>query len=245
VSARPGVDTAFDEGQMKIGRKLANKLLNASKFVLSFDAGPGGDAAITEPVDLAMLSRLADLVEECTVAFDAYDYARALERTEARFWWFCDDHLELVKARAYGALGEARQASAVSALRLALGVLDRLFAPFLPFVTDEAWSWWQAGSVHAQPWPTSGEILLPGAPASDDLLEYSSWVLGEIRRAKTEARRSMRAPVERVVVRTNAKAAVTVALVADDLRGAGSVTEMLIEVAEGEPTVTVTLAAED
>ncbi|MCU1345994.1 MAG: valS, partial [Acidimicrobiia bacterium] len=243
VSARPGVDTAFEEGQMKIGRKLANKLLNASKFVLSFPASADGPAEVTEPVDLAMLATMADLITECTTAFEAYDYARALERTESRFWWFCDDHLELVKSRAYTEPVNAQQASAVASLRLALGVFHRLFAPFLPFVTDEAWSWWQEASVHSQPWPKASELPTTAIDATQ-LLTQSSWVLGEIRRAKTEAKRSMRAPVERVTVSSSAAAIELIRSVGGDLCGAGSVAELVLEATDGDPTVQVTLAAE-
>ena len=119
LSARPGVDTAYSEEQMKVGRRLATKLLNVTKFVLGIGDGAGhaGGRAEHEPVDAAMLAKLDAVVAEATAAFDGFDYARALERTEEFFWWFCDDYVELVKGRAYGSRGDAAAASARHALR--------------------------------------------------------------------------------------------------------------------------------
>ena len=156
LSARPGVDTAFSEEQMKVGRRLATKLLNVTKFVLGIGAG-GGSAEVAElqPADAAMLAKLDGVVVEATAAFEGYDYARALERTEEFFWWFCDDYVELVKGRAYGSRGDAAAASARHALRSALDVLQRLLAPTLPFAAEECWSWWHEDSVHAARWPES------------------------------------------------------------------------------------------
>ena len=148
---------------MKVGRRLAIKLLNASRFALGA-ASPQG--AIVAPGDRAMIRSLSALVDEATTAFEGYDYARALQRTETFFWRFCDDYLELVKGRRYGEQGAEAAGSANAALTAALSVLLRLFAPFLPFVTEEVWSWWQAGSIHAAPWPVAREpdSLLETAP---------------------------------------------------------------------------------
>src|SRR5207237_8919311 len=154
ASGRPGADTAFDAQQMRVGRRLAVKLLNASKFALD-DLPPAGEV-LTHPLDRALLMRLAGVVADATRSFEAYDYTRALERTESFFWWYCDYYLELVKARRYDP-SPLIGASVSRALRSSLSVFQRLFAPFLPFVAEEVWSWWQAGSVHHAPWPDAAE----------------------------------------------------------------------------------------
>jgi valyl-tRNA synthetase len=201
---RPGVDTTFDEGQMRVGRRLAIKLLNASRFVLGL-GDPGevepADGVVSEPVDRAMLTRLAATVQACTAALDAFDYTRALDRAEGEFWWWADNYVELVKGRAYesGDADEAVQGaqSARRALGSALSTFLRLFAPFLPFVTEEVWSWWRQGSIHRAPWPSAESPAEDGDPL---VLERLADVLAAVRRTKTEAQVSMRAPVDRLVV---------------------------------------------
>ena len=231
---RPGQDVAFDRGQMKVGRRLAIKLLNVSRFVLGLGAARAGDpGAVTEALDRSMVAGLGALVDDATRAFEAYDYARALERTEAFFWSFCDDYVELVKARAYGGQGDAPAASAHAALSIALSALLRLFAPIVPFVTEEVWSWWKEGSVHRATWPQAAE-LGPGAGDGDAaVLGAASAVLGEVRRAKTEARRSMRAPVARVVVRGHGAARHAAA----DLKDAGHIEQLAFDAAGDDAPV--------
>jgi valyl-tRNA synthetase len=215
--ARPGMDSPFDETQMKVGRRLAMKILNASKFILGTPAA--SDAAITEPVDAAMLAGLAEVVGQATTAFDAFDYSTALEATEKFFWQFCDDYLELVKERAYGADGQAGADSARSALRIALEVQLRLFAPFLPFVTEEVWSWWREGSVHLSSWPTTTE--LPGGDAA--LLADVATALMAIRGAKSQAKVSMKAAVAAAEFAGSADVLARLRTAEADLRAAGRI----------------------
>ena len=223
--ARPGVDTTFSEEQMKVGRKLATKLLNLTKFVLGAGELTVGSKP-TELIDHAMLARLAAVVDEATVALEQFDYARALERTESFFWWFCDDYVELVKTRAYS-LGQ-ESASARSSLHRALGILQRLLAPMLPFATEEVWSWLETGSIHLAAWPTTQETLADFV-ASDDassLLDATCVVLAAVRRSKTEAKVSQRAEVSQLVV--TAPLATIELLKANivDLRNAGALQEI-------------------
>jgi valyl-tRNA synthetase len=237
ASARPGVDTAFSEDQMKVGRKLATKLLNVSKFVLGFMADHANATTVTEAVDHSMLLRLGSVIDEASSAFEAFDYARALERTEQFFWWFCDDYVELVKVRAYRGANDPGAQSAVAALNLALSALQRLFAPMLPFVTEEIWSWWQDGSIHNAPWPTSNALGATGVDILDPVCE----VLAVIRRAKTEAKTSQRTPVAVATVTADATFIAAVQTGQADLIDAGTVENLRFVEGDG-PTTVVELA---
>ncbi|HEY7705499.1 MAG TPA: valine--tRNA ligase [Acidimicrobiia bacterium] len=235
-NGRPGADTAIDTGVMKIGRRLAIKILNASKFALGFgdDTAPG---PITEPLDLAMLAGLTATVTEATRAFEEFDYARALEVAERAFWDWTDDYVELVKVRAYGELPGT--SSAHAALQLSLSIFLRLFAPFLPFVTEEVWSWWQEGSVHRSSWPTAAETGEPSHGTA--ALEAASQVLAEVRRAKSEAKVSMKAPVSRLAVVASSEFLANLQLgLPDLLSAAGAET---LQTSEGEFAVEVKLAS--
>ena len=199
ASARLGTDAAFEVGQMKIGRRLAIKVLNASKFALGFGTVEAADPAlVTEPLDRAMLAGLADVVDAATAALEAYDHTKALEVTETFFWTFCDDYLELVKDRAYGA-GAAEGAepseatlSARASLALALDTLLRLLAPVIPFATEEVWSWWKEGSVHRAPWPTAAPLRAAAGDADPTTLLAAGRALAALRKVKSEAKVSMR-----------------------------------------------------
>lgn len=241
ASGRPGTDTAFDVGQMKIGRRLAIKLLNASKFVLGLGAAlPDDPAVVCDPLDRAMLAGLADVVRDATAAFEDYNYARALELAEQFFWSFCDDYVELVKDRAYGARGPEAADSAKAASALALSVLLRLFAPVLPFVTEEVWSWWQPGSVHRAAWPHVDE--LEGTLGDAAVVADVATALSGIRKAKSEAKVSMRVDVERATVTGPADAIERVRVAAGDLSAAGRVAALDLVAGEGPVRVDVVLA---
>ena len=220
----PGVDTAFEVGQMKVGRRLAIKLLNASKFVLG-KSEPGGP--VTEAYDLAMLARLRGVVEQATKNLNDYDYAAALREIEAFFWSFCDDYIEMVKRRRMGS--DAAAASAVSASRIALSTMLRLFAPYLPFATEEVWSWWQEGSVHCAPWPTAEEV---GGGAEEMLYIDAAEILARFRFARSSQKLGFAVPIRLVTLRLLESQRSTWALVSADILASCNVTDVAASAVE-------------
>ena len=238
-AARLGTDTALDEAQMKVGRRLAIKLLNASKFALSFGEVSGDLAEqVTEPVDQAMLATLARVVESATAGYEAMDYTRALEATESFFWTFCDDYIELVKDRAHGGRDEAGAASARAALRIALDVMLRLFAPVLVYSTEEVWSWFRTGSVHRQPWPTADELKSFAAQGDSALLTDVSNALIGVRKAKSEAKVGMRSQITAMTLTAPASVVERIRRAEADLRATGNISGLTY--AEGGTDVAVT-----
>ncbi|MFB9358923.1 valine--tRNA ligase [Actinoplanes nipponensis] len=224
ANGRPGADLAFDPAQIKVGRRLATKLLNASKFALGLGAADALRRPVTAALDRAALTRLAEVVQAATAAFDAYDHTTALQVCEAYFWTFCDDYIELVKERAYaeGPGGD----SARAALAAGLSVLLRLFAPFLPYATEEIWSWWRYGSVHAATWPTTYELTRVAPDGDATLLDLAGEALRQVRRAKSDRKLSMKADVPLAEALGPAAVLDRLALVEDDLRAAGRIAKL-------------------
>ncbi|MHB8189574.1 MAG: valine--tRNA ligase [Ferrimicrobium sp.] len=261
AGGRPGVDTAADEGQMKVGRRLAIKIANATKFVLTpLNLPTPSEPARSTELDRAMLASLDATLQDATFALEGNDYTGALESIERFFWIFCDDYLELVKVRAYGTPSELElattSASATASARLALEIgielLLRAFAPFMPFVAEEAWAWWHEGSIHRNAWPQPSEGVrryneaiehdhLSGNPIPQrELFDHARTLLGEIRRAKTAAKCSMKVPVSLLQVCADANSLAWIGHYLSDLAGAGVVENL--ELTEGEASVSVTLS---
>ncbi|WP_210506094.1 valine--tRNA ligase [Naasia sp. SYSU D00057] len=231
ASSRLGTDAAFDPQnptQIRIGRRLAIKILNAAKFILAFPGDGAGREAVRHPLDWSMLATLDEVVRTATDALNEYDHARALETVETFFWTFCDDYLELVKERAYGAgeMDDDGQASAIAALREALETLLRLFAPYVPFATEEAWSWFQEGSVHRASWPEPGPLAESATP---ELLQLAGEALVGIRRAKTDAKASQKTPVASAVIAGPDGKVELLQLAEGDLRAVGRIEDLSFE----------------
>jgi valyl-tRNA synthetase len=241
ANARPGTDTAVDEAQMKVGRRLAIKLLNASRFVLGI-----GDGA----VDAARGHRAHRSGDARRPGFPRRGGHGGVRRLRLRpgarahrvvLLGFCDHYLELVKGRAYGSQGDGPAASAQAALQLALSTQLRLFAPFLPYVTEEVWSWWQPGSVHRSSWPEVAPLRAAAGDGDPLVLDVAAELLGEVRKVKSEASRSLKTDVDRVGVTDSAARAAALRSAEHDVRDAGAIAELVID--EGsERTVEVALA---
>jgi valyl-tRNA synthetase len=191
LAARLGTDTAFDEKVFAVGRRLVMKVWNASKYALAQSAD---DGVVGHPLDLAFLARLRDTVAKATAAFEELDYAGALDAVERFFWaGFTDSYLEMVKARARSESDPAGRTSAVGAVQRGLSVLLRLLAPYLPYVTEEVWSWGFAArtgerSIHRAPWPGGGDFegVAPGEDAGA-AFDAACGFLDAVRRAKSAA----------------------------------------------------------
>jgi valyl-tRNA synthetase len=241
ASTRPGTDTPFDETQMKVGRRLTIKLLNASKFAIDLGATPdlGG---VSEPLDRSLIAGLAAVVHTATQCLEDYDYTRALEATETFFWTFCDDYVELVKERAYGGHGDDGAASAKATLGTALDVLLRLFAPFLPFVTEEVWSWWREGSVHRAAWPADYDVEVEGGDV--ELLGIVGKALSQVRGAKSTAQVSMRADVPSAVITGPGADLDRLSHAAADLAAAGRITDLSFEASGDDSDLHVAVTLE-
>ena len=245
AAARLGLDAAYDEGQMKIGRRLAIKLLNATKFALASGredenhhvGAPAtanwNPADVTEPLDRAAMAKMALVVREATESLNNYEHSKALEVIENYFWQFCDDYIELVKNRAYGtadATGRVPSEKAVKSARTALGLgLDafaRLLAPYLPYATEEVWSWMHEGegSVHHAAWPKAETYDAAAAAVSPELLTHAGEALAALRGIKSKAKVSMKTPILSVQLGVSDEARKSIESALDDIAEAGRVT---------------------
>ncbi|HUP25004.1 MAG TPA: class I tRNA ligase family protein, partial [Thermoanaerobaculia bacterium] len=242
---RLGTDTLFDPEVIRVGRRLVTKLWNASRFVLSQLDRVSADYSrvavedIREELDASFVADLRALVARATASFDEFDYALPLHATEELFWRFCDDFVELVKVRSYDEEDSPQRRSATAALHLGLHVFLRLFAPFLPFVTEEIWSWRFAGdrtdasgSVHRSPWPIVAE-LAAAEPKAAESFALAAEVLGRIRGAKTREKRNLRWPVTGLRVWGSAEALRALEPVLPDVLRAGAVADSALVLAEG------------
>lgn len=217
-TSRLGADTAFSEDIIKDGKRLVNKLWNASKFAsMNFDKVSDFGSSIEENIDSKrifcvsdkwILGKLQNVVNEATESFQKFEYAIATEKIEEFFWKdFCDNYLEIVKVRSYNEDGknDDGQVSAVLTLYWILNVLLRLFAPILPHVTEELFSkiFDSKDSVHSQNmWPKklTGDFQ-ESVNQGDNIVA----VLDMVRKFKAEKNLSIKAPLSKLSIDSSQK----------------------------------------
>ena len=230
--AKLGTDTAVDESVFKIGIKLTTKLFNAAKFVLmqfervGVDPQSTKESDISEELDLSFINNLKGTVEYASKNFDNQDYAAALLKTEESFWDFCDNYLELVKVRSYSDEDNSGRRSALASLSWSLKTFLRLFAPFIPYVTEEIWQEAfnkEFESVHTAKWPCTKELDGVSEPASETSYQSASEVIGKIRGAKTREQKSLKWEVEELNLTCSDDYKDSLNIVLEDLLKAGNV----------------------
>ncbi len=246
AKARLGADTAFDEGVFAVGKKLATKLFNASKFVMMqlADYDQLNMTEITQSIDLSFVASLNEVIETATIAFDRFDYASALDKIEAHFWQFCDHYIELVKGRAYREEDINKKMSALATLDWSLKTYLRLLAPFIPYITEEVWSWRYAKassnqlgkqSIHQTKWPSIDEFQNIIA-SSKVQFEQAIEILTVVRTTKSQANMSMKHPVERMIIHSPEQNWSSYETIKDDISRAGMINQITFS-----PSETVTI----
>ena len=257
--ARLGVDTAYDEAVFGNGKRLGIKLFNAAKFVAGHLLGQDlialSPTDITEPLDQSFIARLRDTVRRAGEEFEAFEFAAALQVIEDFFWAdLCDNYLELVKVRAYSAEGTTGKRSALATLKTVLSVQLRLFAPYLPFITEEVWSWLFATShgrersIHTASWPTIDELAEVALPEEEDPYGAAVKVLFEVRRIKSEAKVSMKTPLRNLEITGSAKTLSAIRCVLGDLLSVTNAPSAVLtegSIPEGQFKVQATLATQE
>jgi valyl-tRNA synthetase len=255
--ARLGVDTAYDEAVFGNGKRLGIKLFNAAKFVAGHLSGQDLTALsskdITEPFDQSFITRLRETVRGATESFEVFEFASALQVIEDFFWAdLCDNYLELVKVRAYGAEGTPGKRSALATLKIVLSAQLRLFAPYLPFITEEVWSWLFATphgrerSIHTASWPTIEELADVALPSEEDPYGAAVQVLFEVRRIKSEAKVSVKTPLQDLEITGAAKTLNAIRGVLGDLLSVTNARSAVLNeeaMAEGQIKVHANLAS--
>jgi valyl-tRNA synthetase len=229
ASFRLGVDAAHDEAIFKIGGKLVTKIYNAGKFVLAQTADEG---PITNELDRAFIAELKEVVRIAAEAFERFEFSVALQETEKFFWGtFTDNYIELLKHRSRAEDDPEGRASAVATLRMGLNVVLRLFAPIVPTITDEVWSWVFAeetgyASVHQAPWPTLEEFGSIADPEVTGSFQAACDAISAIRKAKSESGVSLNRELLSLVLEADELGESDLRLVIDDVAAAGGAAQI-------------------
>ena len=253
-----GADTAYSEEVFKIGQKLITKLFNAAKFAsMNFAILDKNtkNQNISEAADLWILDKLQKTLKRASDEFEKFEYARAREAIEEFFWKdFCDNYLEICKVRSYGLSAEklagidftadqkneisAKQQSSILTLKICLNTILKLFAPFIPHITEEIFStifadeFAKINSIHARgSWPKLNQEFVN--QKFHDIGEAALEVIFEVRKFKSDNNLSMKTQLKKIKISSKKD----LSEIAEDLRNVCNVDE--IEFVESEKFVEI------
>ncbi|HLD15715.1 MAG TPA: valine--tRNA ligase [Candidatus Nanoarchaeia archaeon] len=200
ASIKLGEDSPYQEKEVLTGHKTVNKLWNSSKLVLVNLKNYKLEKVKLEVMDRWLLSKLNQVIHKATVEFDNYEYSKAKFETEMFFWKiFCDNYLEISKKRLYE--GEK---SAKYTLYTGLKTILKLFAPLMPFITEEIYNEKFAKdeklkSIHISSWPEHDDKQLD--KQAEEIGDRFVEILNEVRRFKAKSQVSMKAEVNLILLK--------------------------------------------
>ncbi|MFH1729121.1 MAG: valine--tRNA ligase [Pseudomonadota bacterium] len=215
ASVNLGNNLNYSEDEVAQGKKLANKLWNASKFIemhlTDFDCEKHNDAEIINVVDKWILSRLNRVIESATKNFKVYEFAKVRNAVDHFFWLdLCDNYLEIAKDRLYKpeVYGEEQKLSAQITISIILDSIIKLYAPFIPYVTEEIFQGLlrkegSEKSVHISKWPVFNESFINAE--AEKTCEYLVEVVKGVRRYKTENSLSLNTELPELRIKSDAE----------------------------------------
>ncbi|QIT35963.1 valine--tRNA ligase [Wolbachia endosymbiont of Brugia pahangi] len=209
ANSRLGVDTVYSENILKIGKRLVTKLWNASKFVSIFMERYQAVSinSVSETMDQWILSKLYKVIEKATNNLLQFEYCEALGAVEGFFWKdFCDNYLELAKKRAYGdKVSSKANLSAKQSLTYVLNTILRLFAPFLPYITEQIYhQLYSDNSVHNRGnWPNKEELIYD--KHSEEMGDKFMQILNLVRKIKADNNVSVKHLIKKLMIKANVK----------------------------------------
>jgi valyl-tRNA synthetase len=203
-SSKLGEDMDYNEQDLLAGNKLITKLWNASNFVfMNLNDFNGESPKKLKEIDKLFLEKLDYSVYLITNHFKNYEYQKAKQELEKLFWNdFCDNYLEIIKNRIYNKEGDEKISAQHTLYNSFLNIL-KLFAPIVPFITEEIYQEFflknpirisnkkLEKSIHISKWPISKKDKL-----ENNKLEIFCDILTKVRQAKSEAKKSMKSQIE-------------------------------------------------
>ena len=212
ASSKLGDDLPYQEKELVSGQRTVNKLWNASKFCfMHLEEYKGEVPKKLNATDRWLLSKLNNLIKTCTDSFEVYEYSRVKANTELFFWkTFCDNYLEIVKDRLYNPdrRGKENRLSGQYTLNYTLITILKLFAPIMPFITEEIYQNYykknlKKSSIHLLEWPESNKKLIDNKieELGDKVVEAISYV----RKEKAMKGKSLKEPVKILILSKDLK----------------------------------------